>query len=263
MTSFRSTFLVTPLLLWGFVAVWGSVAMGHDFDYNASIGARLLPRGIGLQGVFGYDYLLWGEKTDASSYLFGYLRPSLTINSSVITNRATAALDFYPIAIMGFSVGVYGGVRNVDIDTLDCTSIQYRGSIYGGFAKSRLIAGLDPFFMTVGFALQTVRGSDPLLATGDEFTALIASAGGDQVSGTELTIGAKISDNLSMGLSGWSNIFSISGDNNSNQALFALYSMGEWSYLVGVGLYSSNHHTQSGLNTFVLVKWTGAPALDL
>ncbi|MBI1862109.1 MAG: hypothetical protein HYR96_14440 [Deltaproteobacteria bacterium] len=240
--------------------VLSGIALGSGLDYNVSLGARLLPRGAGIQAVVGYNHLVWGDRKDDKSFLFGFLRPSVVANTSVVNNRLSGIIDLFPISLFGVSLGYYVSQRGTNIDTLDCSVIQCRGSVYGGFLKTKLMAAYKRVFFVAHYSLQSLGSEDRSLPLGDEFTALIADSGGDRLENGELTVGLKFPETTFGVIVGASRYLTLH-NSSTNQSLFFRYSTGPWAFITGVGTFSSTHHPNSGLNTFAFVKWNGAPSL--
>lgn len=97
-------------------------------DFDGSVGASL--RSYPLSGVVeadaGYGILLWGAQAPGSPW-YGYLRPVLEGASSVSYNSGLAALEFFPLSILGVRAGGESIENDKVYSAYDCVAYQCLG----------------------------------------------------------------------------------------------------------------------------------------
>jgi len=261
MTGGRESIIMKFLLLLLIAFLTDANAFAEGWDYSCGAGIRTLPFGSSAFGSLGYGKIFWGEKEGADSYKYGYFRPGVRVQSSGLTNRAEAFLDFYPISFLGFSVGHYEGVRFTDTRTVNCVTAECRGLIGSSFVRSKFLAGYARFFFMAGAELHFLRSSSAKPFS-EETSSLVGQTGGDKLFSYDLSLGLSLRDNLRAGLLHQGQRMINSGSANDLEALFFQWSRGALSIVPGAGLYHSTTAARSP-TFFLALRWVGVPSVGL
>lgn len=231
-------------------------------DYSVRGAAASRPRGGALSGRVGYGHLLWGKKEQPEDFLYGFFRPQVEAQTSVLVNRIDANLSLYPISFLGFIVGHYKSYRSTKkFDTVDCEVYQCTGLLSSTYVKARFITGYAGFFAGASARLDLMNvalSSRPFV---DETSALIARARGDRLRTFETYGGYQVLPQLSFGFYGSFSHMLYSGGRNDSESLFARYVWNAWQVSVGGGFYRSSTQPRD-VTGWLLVQWTGKPSLE-
>ena len=93
----------------------------------------------------GYDFLLWGHPGD--SFLYGYLRPSITADTAWTYNSLESAVELFPISIFGVKAGGEAIQNDEDYTPYNCQAYACRGRFYRLFVQGQLTLGAGPVFV--------------------------------------------------------------------------------------------------------------------
>ena len=72
-----------------------------QIDYKVGNAARTYPTALSFKGELGYAQKIWG---DTKGINYGYVRPSLTAQTSAVVNYVHTRLEFYPISFFGINI---------------------------------------------------------------------------------------------------------------------------------------------------------------
>lgn len=270
---FMSNAVLNAKAVFGMVAVLLLAAspLRAEVDYSLGFGTQTVPRGSGFNAQFGYGQLLWGDNGNGQ-VLYGYVRPVMKINSSLVVNRAAAEMQLAPLSFVVLSGGALVGNRNFDIATVDCSSVECRGSITGSYTGATLFFGAGP----LGGGLQTKTAwlrplpANDLLGSSsgatrdfaDEFTALAAHAGGDQLVTQQAFVTWRLNEIWRVGSFTSRQTMTESQAWNRSTGVFALKNESPWTFTGGAGIYESITQKPT-INLFFEAMWTGVPSIEL
>lgn len=251
--------LISCLLFWRITPVWAEGEWG--LDESAFFAVRLLPQGLALGGTLGYGLPVWGER-GPGQVLYGYVRPSTTLSTSILVNRAEVAVDLFPVSFFGLSAGIRGSQRAVSLDTLDCNAVYCRGLLGTAYLRPQLLLGYGPFSALAALHVAWLASSNSTEPFGDDVTNLAGNAGGDHLVGSELAAQVRLTPAIAAGTYLSADHMIGSGSTNDMISVFGKYLRGSFSYMAGAGAYEST--TQSRAFTcYAIVGWTGIPAVGL
>ncbi len=123
-----------------------------NFDFNYGASARSYPS---LGGDFtlntGYNIPLWG--TPGQGVMYGLVRPSLELSSSVVVYHYDAKVTVYPISFLGLGVGKKELTSKYQEYTYyDCDKTRCEGKLSKEYAFGKLALGYGPFLTTFNYA---------------------------------------------------------------------------------------------------------------
>lgn len=224
------------------------------FDYSVGAGVRTAPVLGTLSGKLGYSSLLWGN-AGRGEYLYGYVRPSVRLGTSVIANQIEPAIEFFPISILGLSAGYLVDSRWV-------------GNFAGGrtlgtaFVQNHLSLNVGRFYLTQSLRAGLMTPSENEAQFFDLFSNLVGRAGGDLLLTNEVAVSFALNDEWKLGALFKNERMSATGESNDSQLAFARWARGRWSVNVGTGAYAQTGLSR-GFTTSGWIQWTGISSLAL
>lgn len=171
------------------------------FDWQPDFSYGVLARSYPLSGTVFFDSGLglpvWNKagESDVDKVLYGYLRPSVTGNTSGPFNSLAARLEVYPVSFFGFSAGRSLSLRGMNISGYDCFDLQCQGTLHSQFVSSKLALGFADYFAVLG--LKKEWWSSSVSASGLEgdrpyvepATATLLSPGNESTVTQQLALG--------------------------------------------------------------------------
>ncbi len=242
---------------------FGLSADAGRWDYAYSFGLRSQPIGAAVWGELGYSHLLWGDSPSRENPFYGYLRPKISAQSSGKVNRADLGIDIALWAPVVFEVSQSWEYRSGDFDQFDCTVLQCRGLLTRTKIAAKLTAGIGTYFLLWDSLMETVTGpKSPVRDFGDQSWALRGSYQKDTLLGSELTLGKKLSDTLSVGVRGGLAQFQDSKEESKTVLGFATIRNSGLQYFIGAGYYESSR-IEPGFTSAFGLRWVGKDSFSI
>ncbi|MEK6607992.1 MAG: hypothetical protein AABZ30_10055 [Myxococcota bacterium] len=246
----------------GLVALlFAASARADGWDFAAGGGARLLPAAAAGYARAGYGKLLWGARRPGD-FRYGYVRPTLTLQTSAVVNRVDAAVAVHPISFVGLAAGHMGSLRLIDTRDVDCDAVACRGLLGTSYLAGHLALGAGRFFAGGDGRLAWMRAPDAARPFVDEVSVLVGDSGGDRMLSGEAFAGARLTPRWRAGaLFAVESMLAAGGDSDA-ETLFAAARAGAWRFTVGAGAYRSTAY-ERGFTAYVVVSWIGIPSVEL
>lgn len=233
-----------------------------QWDFSATQLYRSFPSGFYINATGGYSFPLW--KID-DKVLFGYLRPSVTGQTSFVVNSAEAKLDFNPISFLNLFYGKSHTDRNYDeLDTFECGVVVCDTILKREFYGARLALGAGPLVLLSKVQWYRTRLDEHHTTEfADELSSLISSPGNDTLFQKQLLLGFKFSPKFMLGYLGMVNEMRNTQQTSKMQILTGLYHFNnEWNLLAGPGIFTTR--TDADVFTILtLLTWRPAKGLPL
>ncbi|MBT3586601.1 MAG: hypothetical protein HN509_16955 [Halobacteriovoraceae bacterium] len=222
---------------------------------------RSYPTAFALQSKAGYGLPIWGK--GGSGPLYGYLRPSLQLQTSGVINSFGGQFDFFPISFLG----AYGGSRRVyrnasELQSFDCTLLVCKSTVGHQYLGAKMALALGPLFLVGDLRVTRLDVKDKSRAFADETSTLIGSNGADTLRSFTTVLGFKVNESLKFGVLGVHNKMLHTPGETTMAILFGQKSFGEWEWLVGPGLFRGREKDRH-LTVFSLLKWVPQKGLPL
>ncbi len=236
-------------------------ARAGELDYNVGGGLRSFPWGAAIAGKIGWNEALWGvpPAMDPNAALpspwYGYLRPTLRLQTSGVVAAAEAAGEVFPVAILGFSIGHSSTHRNTTLATLDCGALACDGWLSRTRLSAHGTGGYGAAFVLSDVSVEWLRPSVKDRDFGDEASALAGQMGGDTLVRGEIKIGQRFGDRWSAGLSLVASAMQKQKSDNAEAGVFVNYAPAPWSFGVLAGTYRSST-ARPGFTVGAGVSWT-------
>ena len=223
-----------------------------DWDNQVSFGARTAPFGGTLSGTLGYGINLWGEDPtpnlpengppigNVPNWKFGYIRPSLNIQTIGYTSRSQLELDLFPISIVGLTIGQAFHYRFSRASQFDCTTVNCDGYLNRFYVRAQAIAGVADAALMVWAQYNWVSTPNPLPML-EETSALLGVQNYDQLASVTAMAMYKIQDQFLIGVLASQQKFINSGTSGFTSLVYANYFKNKFGFFLGVGTYSSTH----------------------
>jgi hypothetical protein len=240
-----------------------------DADWNAGFAARSrTPGAIGfVQG--GYGLLLWGEKREGE-FRYGYLRAVGTAFVAAVTNRAEAALELYPISILGIRLGHGQSVRGTEPSVFDCDLAACKGRLGATTLKISLAGGYGDVFLVGSLRGTEFDSSNVTRPFADEMSLLLGTPGGDRMVTSEAVAGVKLDERNRVGLRVQADRMLGTASRYAQQSLFAQHRWERWSISLAAGPFQTTlaapgipEARSTGFAAGLFAKWTGIGSLAL
>lgn len=229
-------------------------------DYDIKAITRSYPLALSFVGTMGYGHKLWGSD---SGPLYGYVRPSVTVQTSGVINGIGAQIDLFPVSFLGFYAGAKKIFRNTDdLGSYDCAVVVCDGTVNRNYFGAKLGLAGAGFFMFVDGKIEDVEMDNRTGIFAEETSTLLAQNGGDTLTQVTGILGYELTSTLSLGTL----IQHSQMDKIKNKSVMSLgitrIKMDNWSFLIGAGQFhtrqKSDHFTVMGL-----ITWTGNKGLQL
>ena len=114
------------------------------FDLRAGGIVRSYPLAGTVDAELGYGILLRGT---ANSPFSSYLRMKVDGSTAGIFNSAGAALEFFPLGILGVRAGGEALQNDKDYSAYDCEAHECLGRFYRTYIEAELTLGAGPVFV--------------------------------------------------------------------------------------------------------------------
>ncbi|MCO4794137.1 MAG: hypothetical protein KC493_10510 [Bacteriovoracaceae bacterium] len=239
------------------------LSLKAEWDFKATQLYRSFPTGFYINATGGYSLPVW--KAD-DKVLYGYIRPSVTGQTSFVVNAAKAQVDINPISFLNLYAGKSYTDRNFnDLDTFDCVALVCDTKLKRDFYGARLALGAGPI-LVMGEAKWYRSELDehhPGRQYADELSSLVSSAGSDTLFQRNLIVGFKFSPNYMVGYLGQFNEMRNTQQTSKMQILLNQFHFSNgWSLIAGPGMFT----TRDDSNIFTvlsLLTWKPVKGLPL
>ena len=233
-----------------------------QLDYKAENLVRVFPTAFYIKGTAGYSIPFYGA---GEKVLFGYIRPSLTLQSAAVVNMARAQIDFNPISILNFYYAKSYTIRNFEnLSNFDCTNIICSADIKRDHYGFRVALKYRSFYYS-GALNYNIGELDQATKEdwADELSSLV-NTGSRSILVQQLHIlGHELSKKLSLGYLGLYNKM-----NNNNQKSLMHIGFGkyifndEWTIIAGMGVFETRFQSKN-LTAISLLTWASERGLPL
>tara|TARA_R110000868_G_scaffold132381_10_gene343360 strand:- start:1435 stop:2187 length:753 start_codon:yes stop_codon:yes gene_type:complete len=231
-------------------------------DYSSQNLIRTYPMGLFASGTVGYAFKVW-DKSDINPALYGYIRPSATLQTSGPVNQAKAQLDFAPVAFANFYTGA--AIINRDyneLDTFDCSSVICRAKMYRQYVGFKMALKYKSIFMMTDHRFSRVKVSEKRGVFAEEMGTLLGSGSDDVLRVNQLVIGTEFNDKWAAGAMVVANAMEKYTNSTRMHIGFVRRQLGHWNILAGAGTF----HTRANSDVFTtlfLFQWSGERGLTL
>ncbi len=123
------------LFLFSLNAIAGfDLSLGTSFRSYPAIGAE-------INAEAGFNQLLWGE-VDKEKPFYGFIRPALSLSSSVVVNNYDARIEFNPISFVSFVRGYKHVTSKFDeFSFYECRKVRCTGDMKRDYSKLKFALG--------------------------------------------------------------------------------------------------------------------------
>ena len=259
-------------------------------DAKASVSGQLYPPGGIVTGTIGYGKVLWRSGSDAPKdqqgndqrgdqnngqskdqsdggtsnfWKYGYVRPTLELKTTALTNRVSGAFEFYPISILGLSAGGGIDMRNYNsFSGIDCNRYLCNQSLTFHFTQAQLIAGAGKFAAIATGRYDWYRAQSADRPFYDYMSYLMGRNGSDDLRNLTLLMLYRHSETWAFGALAIYQQMVLSQSNNGSIFAITNYTEGPWQFSFGVGDYRSDHQALRPSALFLL-SYTARQSIGL
>ncbi len=160
---------------------------------------RSYPRAAVVEAEGGMGFKLWQH--DSNALLYGYVRPNINFQTSVVTNKVRLQIDIFPISFFGFVVGIEWNKRDYEkFSGFTCSTVNCSGQIRRSFIGHKMALAYKKWFLMSQWKLQRVEMTDRDGIFADVYTSLLARSRYDQNLNGQLLFGHKVKKIDSVGI---------------------------------------------------------------
>jgi hypothetical protein len=243
-------FFLLPSLAWA------------KLDYSSQNFIRSYPFGLFFSGTFGYAFKLW-DKSDINPALYGYVRPSATLQNSGPVNQVRGQIDVAPIAFTNFYAGTALVNRDFnDLDTFDCDTLICRAKMVRQYVGAKMALKYKDVFFLMDHRFERVKISEKRGAFAEEMGTLVGAGGNDVLRVNQFILGYEFAPDWAFGGLLLLNAMEKVVNSSRMQMGFVRHQHKKWNILWGVGSFHTRTNSDV-LSTMVLVQWSGEKGLTL
>jgi hypothetical protein len=206
------------------------LSLGTSFRSYPSIGAE-------INAESGYNLLLWG-KVNKKKPFYGFIRPAVTLSSSVVINSYDARIEFNPISF----ISIVRGYRHVaskfnEFSFYNCEQVRCTGDLKKDYTKLKFAMGAARILTMVELAMynnEYTGGTDEKVA---EFRfATLADSQNDSMYHARYVLGFKHNTGL-YGVMADYTLLNGSGDTYNMDLLIYTTKVDRSLYTFGIGQF--------------------------
>lgn len=247
-------YLILALLLP--ISAWATL------DYSAQSLVRSYPIGFFASATSGYGFKLW-DKTDTNPALYGYIRPSATIQTSAVVNQARAQIDIAPVAFMNFYAGAALVNRDFNnLDTFNCDVVTCRAKMTRQYVGFKMALKFKSIFLMTDHRFTRVKTSEKRGVFAEEMGTLLGANGDDVLRVNQLIVGHEINEKWAIGGLVIANAMEKLINSSRMQIGFVRRTFGKLTVLGGAGTFHTRNNADV-FSTLVLFQWSGEKGLTL
>lgn len=230
-----------------------------EFDYKVDSVLRSFPSGTFVAASLGAGLELWRKKGP----LYGYVRPSVTAQSSAVVNSVRAELDIFPISFFGF----YGGIETIKRDyekfqAFQCENLICTNKMKRSYFGNRLALAYKKFYLMSDTRIERVEITDKVGEFADERASLIGRSLYDQRFEGRWVAGYKMRGDLSFGLLAVYNKMKYVQNSSTMWLGFSRYEWDHYALLIGGGLFKTKDNQNVG-TVLINLNWVPNKGLRL
>lgn len=233
-----------------------------QIDYSSANLIRSYPFGLFFSGTVGYGLKVW-DKTDKNPALYGYVRPSATVQNSGPVNQVRGQIDLAPIAFTHFYAGTSFVNRDFnDLDTFDCDVVVCRAKMLRQYVGAKMALKYKQFFLMTDHRFERVKVSEKRGIFAEEMGTLLAAPGQDVLRTNQLILGYELGEKWAVGGLVVASAMEKLVNSTHMQLGFVQHKMGKWTLIGGAGTF----HTRTSSDVFttlLLLNWSGERGLTL
>lgn len=215
---------------------------------------RTFPTGLYLKSTAGFTQKFWqGDKP----FMYGYIRPAISLQTSGVVNVAKAHIDFNPISFVNFTLGKTYTNRNIsEISNFNCSQVICRGELKRTFYGMRTALSFKKMVLMAGVKWTRVYLSEAsTLSFADELSSTIASPGNDLLIQKTFLLGYQVSPKLLLAYLGQLNRMRNTALETKMHMALGQYSFNpHWKLSVGPGVFDTRTGSKN-LTVLSILQW--------
>lgn len=253
-------FLITFILI-------SSLSVQAFFERQLSGVVSNRPFGLAVTAGLAYNYKIWDD-SESAFWKYGYVRPKVAYDTSLLVNTAIAELQIYPVSIFGFSVGSSYAYRSVTKnEEYNCDQVSCKSELHRNYFRTNLNLGAGNFISSLSYQVEHYYIShDDLLPSVDLGTLLLIPNENGQQEKMVAFLGYKASDDIDVGVLEMFNQVTDSAmdtkTKSEGQYVVARLKQGEFKYMGGFGTFGTDYNEKS-FAAILKIVWVIDPTLSL
>ncbi len=233
-----------------------------QLDYSAQSLVRSYPIGFFASATSGYGLKLW-DKKDVNPAFYGYVRPSITAQTSLVVNQAKLELEVAPVAFARFYAGAALVNRDFnDLDTFDCDQVTCRAKMLRQYVGFKMAIKVKSFFLMTDHRFERVKTSEKRGVFAEEMGTLLGANGDDVLRVNQLILGYELDERWAIGTLVIANAMEKFINSSRMQVGFVQHKMGKFTVLAGAGTFHTRTNSDV-FSTLVLLQWAGDKGITL
>lgn len=230
-------------------------------DYQTNSLIRTQNIGLFTNAVVGKSYKIW--ENPSQKFLYGFVRAAVVGQTSFLVNSLMPELNFYPISILGFSIGKDFTHRDLNVPNFDCINeVTCKGWMNREFIGSRMALAFKDLYLMSEYRIIKAHGQKVDRPFAEERSSLIGHPDYDYLHRFDLITGYKLNDHYSIGYLLHHNVMRRFDNSSLMQLGFVRYQMDKWNLLFGNGTFR-NRDDKLFYSSLLMLQWNGARGLLL
>ena len=234
-------------------------AENPQLDYGVQSFVRSFPTGFFLAPQLGIGQKIWHSNSlphQAINPWYGFLRLSGAAQTSAKVNGLRAEFDIFPISFFGFYAGYDFTVRDLKMQTFDCSRERCSGKITRRYIGSKLALAWKDLLMFGDVRIQNDEFNYKDRPFADERATILCAPGDDDLTIIQSALLWKTTDQMFIGPLYLHNQ-SEKSRNFSRMKLLALrYQDPPWGLTFGAGTFNSRF-SQEIFSVIIGLNWIG------
>jgi hypothetical protein len=250
--------MIIFLILLAHMSLWAK----SSFDLSYGLQGRTLPTlGAELYADAGYNQLLWGKKDTSTDFLYGLIRPSLGVSSSGVINSVKGEIEFFPLSILGLSVGRQYMNSNFEFPFFDCQRVNCKGEYQRNFVESKLVLGYKGWIVMGSYKVDTMLSPSEQMPMADWRNVIIGEPG-EEVQLDKKLLVAKVLGDALVGV--YIETTQFLGSRELKESFAGIYQFRkkDTNYMIGAGAFHTDQEPM-GLQFYFRIHQVAFPSLKL
>ncbi|MBI2521050.1 MAG: hypothetical protein HYV97_11550 [Bdellovibrio sp.] len=232
-------------------------------DYQTRSVVRSYPMGLLISGTTGISKKIWDDANGKNTFMYGYLRPSVQVQTNSMVNTAKMQLDFAPISFSTLYIGTAKTYRYLKkMGSFNCDEVICEGQLERHYVGTKIgLKFRNIFFMNdYRYEKNRIQKKQGLFA--DEQATLIGRGPYDYLNQNLTVIGHQIQDHWSLGILDQYSSMKYRKNSSNMALLFGEFTREKWRFMLGAGIFKNLQH-QYVFSSLIMLTWQGEKGLLL
>ena len=232
-------------------------------DYQTRSVVRSYPMGLLMTGIVGFGKKIWDDSHLKNNYMYGYVRPSLQIQTNTMVNSVKLQLDLAPISFASFYLGTGKTYRYLKkMGSFNCDEVICEGQLERHYVGTKIGLKFRSLFFMNDYRYEKNRIQKRHGVFADEQATLKGRGPYDYLSQNLTVIGHQLKDRWSVGLLNQYNTMTYQKNSSDMALMYGELLQNKWRYMLGAGIFKNFQH-QYIFSSLMMFTWQGEKGMLL